>query len=459
MTQHDQGFQEIEITDIAFPNNWGVGRIDKKVVFVPDGIIGDKLLIQQVRGRKKYTFGKIHQIITPSPYRRIAPCKHNAVCGGCIMQELDYTQQLAIKRNYLVQTFHKEGISAMDKIQCVPIIKSPDEWFYRNKMEFTFGKENGEIHLGLMKRTLPFENFSGTVNNLEHCLIFSDVVETLFPIAIDFVKRYQLEPFDLMTKEGFVRSLVVREGKNTGDLMVIFVTTRGDLPQIQELYDSIREKIPALKSFYWIENNRISNVFDAEKVLQVYGNEYIEEKIHDKRFRLYPQTFFQTNTHGAEELHTKIVEAAALTGNERVLGLFCGAGAIEISLANHAKEVIGIDINPVNIANAHENCRINGITNCAFHEGDAGDLLNSLPLAGMDVVVIDPPRSGLSNKTVKRIKRLQARRIVYVSCSPPTLARDVKSFEHDGYVLESIAAFDFFPHTGHLETLACLAKQ
>jgi 23S rRNA (uracil1939-C5)-methyltransferase len=290
------------------------------------------------------------------------------------------------------------------------------------------------------------------------CPIFSPVVERVFLVLVEFASANGLEGFEPATRKGHLRHLVLREGKRTGELMVLLVTA--ELPEIDlgALAARLASAAPELRSFVHVMNRRGSDLVEFERTALVSGAPFIEEKLCGLAFRVYPPSFFQTNTAGAELLYRRIREEAPLTSGSRVLGLYCGSGAIELSLAGAVAEVTGVDSSPRNIANAVENALVNRIDNAVFLPGTVEAMLAEPLRERADVVVVDPPRVGLTSKALRRTIALGAPAVVYVSCNPGSLARDLRTFIDAGYRVASLSPFDLFPHTPHLETLAVLEK-
>jgi len=450
--------EELEIVDIALPNNWGVAKKGNFVLFIPDVVIGDRVKIEVLKESKNFSSGEVIKIEKPSPFRIEPKCPHFGKCGGCIFQNLIYEKQIELKENYLFQTLKKIGEIDIEKIKKWHIIPSPEIYFYRNKMEYAFGNKNEKVILGLRERVSPFKKYRKQVVEIEKCFIFSPVVEKIFPLFLEFANKNGFVAYDPFTKKGFLRHLVLKESKSTKELMVILVTRSGEIKDFTELTEKLIEKIPQIKSFYWVINNQISDVVNFEKKNLIYGKPYIEEKIGCFKFKIHPQVFFQPNTKMAEILYNKIVEIAQIKGDEKVLGLYCGIGPIEIFLSKYTKEVIGIDSNPINIAIGVENCKINNIKNCSFYEGEVEKLLNRISFGNIDIIVVDPPRNGISKKALKYILKLNPKKFIYVSCNPSAFARDLKIFQENNYRIKEIFSFDFFPHTGHFETLGLCEK-
>ncbi len=462
LTQLLEEFKEdifhIEIGDIALPHNWGVGKREGFTIFVPGAIAGDSVKVKVLRRKKSFAYGKILKIEKKSAFRVYPRCKSFGICGGCALQNLDYEKQLNIKENYLIQTLEKIGRLDLKNAKILPIVGSPKIWLYRNKMEFAFGERDGKLILGLRERSSPFKRYSKEVIPLKRCHIFAEWIENLFPVVLSFSEQRKLVPYNPFTKEGFLRHLVLREGKKTGEIMAILVTREGKIFDIAHLAKKVLKECPELKSFWWVINNQIADVVNYEKKQLILGDPYISETLGRLKFRIYPETFFQPNSLGAEILYEKIRDFANLSGREKLLGLYCGTAPIEIFLSSGAKEVVGVDISSANIQNAEENSQINETENCSFICGRVENVLKELEGKNFDLLILDPPRSGLTPKALKLCLRMNIPRIVYTSCNPSTLARDLSKFQESGYSLKRLVGIDLFPHTGHLEALTLLEK-
>lgn len=450
----------IEISDIALPNNWGVGRSENRVIFVPEALIGDKVWTEIRKRKKSFSYGSIRSFTEKSPYRVEPECPHFGICGGCAFQTLSYDKQLEIKEKFLHESLEKIGKIDLDNVDLKPIAGSPSIYGYRNKMEYAFGESNGKTILGLRERSSPFKSYVKQTVELKTCPIFSAIVEKIFPVFISYAEKNGLKPYNPYIRKGFLRHLVIREGKRTGELMLILVTTPGQLPDVLKLAEDLDACTGNLKSFWQVENSQVSDVVHFGKKHLILGNSAIEEKMDTFTFRIHPHTFFQTNTEGAEFLYKEIAKLANLSGNEKILGLYCGSGPIEIFLSPKAKEIKGIDCNDANIANAEENCRINHISSCSFTAGYVEKDLNAAGANNVkyDLLILDPPRGGLEGKAIRQAIDLSIKRIIYVSCNPSTLSRDSAVFSASGYHMKNLRCVDLFPHTGHLESVALFEK-
>lgn len=447
----------VEIVDIALPDGFGVGKKDGFVFFVPGAVPGDMVHITIRRESRRYSYGEIIEIERPSPHREDPPCPHFGTCGGCTLQHLNYSKQLEIKENHLLQVLTRIGGIDPSSLEVMPIITSPDRYFNRNKLELAFGGAGQTVALGLRERVSPWANYEGRVTSLKECLIFSEVAEKIIPLFVQFSAQHHLVPFDPIKKSGLLRHLVLKEAKSTGEIMVILETATGILPELADLWHTLSKSVPQVTSFYRAMNNQAvdTGLYEHEKL--VFGKAWIEESLEHLglNFRIYPQSFFQPNTGAAEALYRTIADIAQPDSKDRVLGLYCGMGPIEMCLSSMVKEVIGVDSNPKNIMNARENCKLNNISNITFVEDRVERLKDRLPKKP-DILVIDPPRGGISKEGLNIILDAKPKKVVYVSCNPSTLARDLRYLKRHGYRPRKVAPVDAFPHTSHLESVTLL---
>ncbi|MDH7513787.1 MAG: 23S rRNA (uracil(1939)-C(5))-methyltransferase RlmD [Clostridiales bacterium] len=446
------------VTDIAFPHDWGVGRVGGAVTFVPGGVVGDRVRVVVVKAKRKHCFGRMAAVEQPSPDRAEPECPHFGVCGGCAFQNLRYERQLELKEKYLLRTLQTLGRLDLRDAALEPIIPSPTPYFYRNKMEYAFGSERGEIFLGLRERASPLEKYRKRTIRLTQCPIFSRAVEGIFPAVLEFAKSSGYNSFNPLTGSGHLRNLVLREGKATGEVLAVLVTRSGMAADLEFLAELLRPEYTSVKSLWWAENDRVPDVVEFARKKHLGGREWIEERLGGLKFKISPQSFFQPNPGGAELLYSRIKDEVKRLGVRRVLGLYCGPGSIEISVACAAGEVVGIDSEPLNIQAASENAALNGISNCRFIEGRVESALKEQAFPGFELLIVDPPRAGISNTAMKHILTLKIPNLVCVSCNPAALARDLSLLTGHGYRLRRLGSFDFFPHTPHLESLTILSR-
>ncbi len=447
----------VTVEDTAFPENAGVASVDGRRLLVPGAVVGDRVRVQVIGDHGSSELAEVIRVECPSPRRAEPICRHFGACGGCLFQNLDYGTQLELKERHLRRTLDEAGVG--DAAGAVkPIMPSPDLLGYRNKMEFAFGEKLGQLALGLREKVTARRQTYRRTLPLEECPIFGPVVERVFAVFLDFARENRLEGFEPATRRGHLRHLVLRQAKRTGELMAVLVTA--DCPGMD--FSSVAERLaaaaPELGSFIHVTNNRGSDIVEHERIRTIAGAPFIEEKLAGLTFRIYPQTFFQTNTAGAELLYNRIRDEAGLSTESAVLGLYCGSGAIELTLAAAARKVTGVDSSPANIANAVENALINRIDNAEFVPGTVEAFVGGPLREPTDIVVVDPPRVGLTGKALRQVLLVKAATVVYVSCNPASLARDLRGFLDAGYRVRSLSPFDLFPHTPHLETLAVLEK-
>jgi 23S rRNA (uracil1939-C5)-methyltransferase len=447
----------VAVEDIDFPGSDGRATVDGRRLLVPGAVTGETVRAQVVGERGAARIAEVIRLESPSPLRAGPRCAHFGACGGCRFQHVGYTTQLDLKVRYLQRTLEEAGVAGAAAVT-KPITGSPDLYAYRNKMEYAFGEKQGSLALGLREKVTSSRQTYRRTLPVHECPIFGPVVGRVFPVLVEFAREHGLEGFEPATRKGHLRHLVLRQAKRTGELMVILVTA--DLPEIElaSLAGRLAEAAPELRSFVHVTNSRGSDLVEFERTSLVAGVPFIEERLAGLSFRIYPPSFFQTNTAGAERLYGRIREEAPLTKESRVLGLYCGSGAIELAIAGAAGQVTGIDASAANIANAVENALVNRIDNVAFVPGTVEALLAEPRREPADIAIVDPPRVGLTAKALRRTIALGAPAIVYVSCNPSSLAQDLRGFIEAGYRIASLSPFDFFPHTPHLETLAVLAK-
>jgi len=446
---------DLEVTGIAFPKSFPVARVKDKDVWVPGAVVGDK-----VRGRiihRKPAAARITNLLEPSPWRTAAACPHFGMCGGCAYQNLDYVRQLALKEDYLRRVLEKNGPpGAAAALQ--PIIPSPALFGYRNKMEFAFSGPGGAIRLGLRERSLPLGKSRKRTVGLQTCPLFGPTADRILPSAVAFAEADGRPGFDPMSRKGFFRNLVLREAKGTGEVMVLLVTRSGEIPGAAAWAEKLAADVPAVRSVWRVENNRDADLVEFEKADLLFGAAAIEEELSGLSFVIHPASFFQPNPRGAAVFYEKIAARAAETGARKAVGLFCGAGAIELFLARVVEDVVGIDSEAANIQNAEENAERNGLRNVRFIRGLVEKTIGGEAFAGADLVVLDPPRDGLRPSGLPLIPSLGATNIIYMSCNAASFVRDIRNLAASGYRPERVFAADFFPHTPHFEVLGFLSR-
>ena len=443
---------ELQIDSLAYGGN-GVARLNGFVVFVRRGLPGDKVRARVTNVKRNHAEALALEVVEPGPERVEAPCTHYPACGGCRFQDLAYEAQIAAKEGQVREALRRIG--GLPEPPLEPILPAVEVFHYRNKLEYSFTQTPSGTALGFHKAGRWDE-----VLDIERCWLTTELGNAVRLAVRDWARSEQLPAYDQAEHTGYLRHLVVREGRNTGQALVQLVTAPGSLKAARESFVETLRRFPEVRSIHWSVNDRPAEVTNLPTKL-LWGEEAIEEELNGLRFRVRPNAFLQTNTAMAERLYGMAVECAELTGEETVYDLYCGIGTIGLTMAREALTVWGVEVSEESVACALENAQLNGIANTAFFAGEVADSLEELAdRAGKpDVVVVDPPRAGLSGKALRRMARLEAPRIVYVSCNPTTLAGNVKTLQDDwGYLLESVRPVDMFPHTPHVEAVALLTR-
>jgi 23S rRNA (uracil1939-C5)-methyltransferase len=442
---------ELKIDSLAYGGN-GVARLNGFVVFVRRGLPGDTVRARVTNVKRNHAEALAVEVVEPGAGRVDAPCAHYPACGGCRFQDLAYEAQVAAKEQQVREALRRIG--GLPEPPLEPILPAVDVFHYRNKLEYSFAQTPAGPGLGFHRAGRWDE-----VLEIERCWLTTDFGNALRLAVRDWARAEGLVAYDQAEQRGYLRHLVVREGRNTGQALVQLVTAPGDLAARESFVEALR-RFPEVRSIHWSVNDRPAEVTNLPTRL-LWGEEAIEEELCGLRFRVRPNAFLQTNTAMAERLYGIALEFAALTGEETVYDLYCGIGAIGLTMARDALTVWGVEASEESVACALENAELNGIANAAFFAGEVGESLAELAdRAGPpDVVVVDPPRAGLSGKALRRLARLEAPRIVYVSCNPTTLAGNVKTLAADwGYRLDRVRPVDMFPHTPHVEAVALLVR-
>ena len=442
---------ELKIDSLAYGGN-GVARLNGFVVFVRRGLPGDTVRARVTKVKRNHAEALAVDVLEPGVVRVEAPCFHYPACGGCRFQDLEYDAQVAAKHDQVADALRRLGGIPDPPLE--PIVAAKSVFHYRNKLEYSFTQTPSGPASGFHKAGRWDE-----VLDVERCWLTTDLGNAVREAVDAWARAERLDAYDQEEHTGYLRHLVLREGRNTGQLLVQLVTAEGERFDRDQLVEELR-RFPEVRSIHWSVNPGQAEVTNLPTTL-LWGEEWIEEELGGLRFRVRPNAFLQTNTEMAEVLYELARDFAGLTGEETVYDLYCGIGTIGLTLASGALTVWGIDVSEESIACALENADLNGIANAAFYAGEVGQTVEELrDRAGApDVVVVDPPRAGLSGKAVRRIGRMGPRKILYVSCNPTTLAANVKELARDwGYRLERARPVDMFPHTPHIETVALLVR-
>ena len=442
---------ELSIDSLAYGGN-GVARLNGFVVFVRGGLPGDDVRARITKVKRGFAEGVVTELVAPSGSRVAAPCRHFGVCGGCRFQDLTYDVQLVEKERQVRDALVRIGRFPDPPLDA--IVPAESQYGYRNKLEYSFTAGENGVDLGFHRAGRWDE-----VIGIEQCLLTTDVGNAIRLAVRAWAREERLEPYDQETGQGYLRHLVVREGRNTGQALVVLVTAPGEHFEAGYFVDVLR-RFPEVRSVHWAINDTPAEQTNLPTRL-LWGEEAIEEELLGLRFRVRPSAFLQTNTAMAERLYEFAREFAGLTGAENVFDLYCGTGTIGLALAARARSVWGLEISEEAVACAIENAELNGIENAHFFAGNVGQTIEELreEAGSPDVVVVDPPRAGLAGKALRRTGELGAPRLVYVSCNPTTLASDLQVLRDEyGYELERCRPVDMFPHTPHVESVSVLKR-
>ncbi|WP_370792699.1 23S rRNA (uracil(1939)-C(5))-methyltransferase RlmD [Blautia sp.] len=443
----------LEIEDCGIDGE-GIGKADGFTVFVKDAVIGDTVTAKIIKAKKNYGYGRLMEVLKPSPYRVEPKCEFARQCGGCQLQALSYDQQLVFKTNKVKG--HLERIGGFTDIPMEPIIGMDELFHYRNKAQFPVGRnKEGKIVTGF---------YAGRTHNIienRDCALGVAENKEVLDRVIAHMEKYGIEPYNEATGKGLVRHVLIRYGYFTKEVMVCLILNGNKIPKEEQLVKSLCE-IPGMTSITINVNKKHSNVILGEEIRLLWGQEYITDRIGDISYQISPLSFYQVNPMQTQKLYAKALEYADLHGQETVWDLYCGIGTISLFLAQKAKFVRGVEIVPAAIENAKENAKLNGLENTEFFVGKAEEVLpREYKKNGVyaDVIVVDPPRKGCDETLLETMIEMNPERIVYVSCDSATLARDLKYLCARGYELRKVCPVDQFGMTVHVETVVLLSQQ
>lgn len=443
----------VKIEKTEFPS-MGIGREGERTIYVKNSFPG-----QTVKGRVKkkkadYAELKPLEVVERAEYEIDAKCPHFGICGGCSSQTLTYEKQLELLGEEVKNLFIDANISTGEY---EGVTGSLNQWEYRNKMEFTFGdmEKGGELTLGM-----HIKNKSFGIINVDQCKIVDEDFRKIISLTVEYFRKQDLPYYRVMKREGYLRHLVIRKAKNTGELMVNLVTTTQidfDLTEYVELLKSANFD-GKLVSILHTENDSFSDAVIADKLNVLYGIDHIQEELLGLKFKISPFSFFQTNTKGAEGLYSIVREYMGDSENKVVFDLYCGTGTIGQIVAPKAKKVVGIELIEEAVEAAKENAKLNGLNNCEFLAGDVAEIIKTVK-DKPDIIILDPPRSGVHPKALDYVIKFKAKEIIYVSCNPKTLVNDLKVLTDSGYEIVKTRVKDMFPNTPHGETVVKLIKK
>jgi 23S rRNA (uracil1939-C5)-methyltransferase len=444
---------DLTIDDLAFGGE-GVGRVEGYVIFVRGVVPGDRVRVRVVEARSRFGRAVIESLETSSPDRVEAPCAYFGRCGGCRLQHVSYTAQLAFKEKQVRDCL--ERIGGLGAFELRPILAAPDAYGYRNKMEFTVVRsDDGSPAIGLHQA-----DRYDVVLDIERCLLQSETMNVLLDELRAQARARGLSVYDQDSGEGLLRFAILREGRRTGEAMVNIVAAAPDMVTLGPVAEGLRARVPSVTSVVLNVNAKKASVAVGSEEHLLLGRDHIRESLGGLTFQVSASSFFQTNTVQAERLFAVVEAACGLDGGETVMDLYSGTGAISLLLARRSRWVYGIEVSAAAVTDAVRNARENGIENCTFLPGEVRHVLPTLMRDGVraQVVVADPPRAGFHPKALHALAALGPERLVYVSCNPSTLARDVGDLVRQGYRLEWVQPVDMFPQTPHIEAVARLRR-
>lgn len=440
---------EVEIIDNGY-NGEGIAKIDGFTVFVPNAIKGEVVRILIVKVLSSHAFSKILEIEKKSEFRQEIDCATYKRCGGCDLRHIKYEQTLKMKQNAVQALVNK---TLKNKIEVKETLGMENPFFYRNKAQYPVGvNKEGEPIIGV------FANRTHEVIPIKNCLIQNPKSEAIAKFILEFIKEKNISIYNEKTGKGFFRHIVIKVGIKTNEIMCIFVINGKKFPYEEELVEKLKQNYPEIKTIVKNINMKNTNVILGQENINLYGNGYIEDVLGEYKFKISPLSFYQVNPKQAEKLYNLGIEMAEVSKEDTVFDLYCGIGTISLFIAKYAKKVYGVEIVEQAIKDAKQNAKINNIENVQFIAGDTKIVLEDLIYnKGIiaDIVIFDPPRKGLDNNSINNILKIKPKKIVYISCNPATLVRDLALFE-ELYEVKTIIPVDMFPFTKHVETVTVL---
>ncbi|OZU87691.1 23S rRNA (uracil(1939)-C(5))-methyltransferase RlmD [Virgibacillus indicus] len=454
MAKHTAPVKKNEIITLKFEDltheGNGVGKIDGYPLFVPYALPGEEAKVKVVKVNKNFGFGKLLEVANQSGERVEPPCNVYYQCGGCQLQHMSYQLQLEMKQNQVKNVMRK--IAHLDHVPVHPALGMEDPWRYRNKVQMPVGEKNGELITGFYRM-----RSHDIIDDMETCVIQDELNDRSVHAVRRIANRLGIKAYDEKADRGVLRHIMVRTGNETNQTMIVLVTRTEKLPHKDELIRELTETFPHVKSIVHNINNKRTNVILGRKTKVIWGEEYIYDTIGDIRFAISAKSFYQVNPPQTKKLYEKALEYADIKSDDIVVDAYCGIGTISLFLAQEAKKVYGVEVVPEAISDAKKNAELNGITNAEFFVGEAEKVMPWWKAQGLkpDVIVVDPPRKGCEVDFLNAMIEMEPERIVYVSCNPSTLARDLRVLEDGGYRALEVQPVDMFPQTNHIE---CVVK-
>ncbi|MGV3487241.1 MAG: 23S rRNA (uracil(1939)-C(5))-methyltransferase RlmD [Tuberibacillus sp.] len=432
------------ITDLTHEGA-GVAKVEGYTLFVPDSLPGEKAKIRVIHTKKDYGYGRVEEILEKSPDRIDPPCEIYGRCGGCQLQHLSYDAQLKYKQKQVEDALARLG--GLTDIRVLPTLGMDNPWVYRNKTQVPVADRDRELIAGF------YQKHSHRIIEMDHCLITDETVDEIIQEVKKIAKDAGIKPYDEATHSGVLRHIIVRIGRETGEVMVVLVTKTNDLPHRKQFISGLTEKYPQIKSIAHNVNSKRTNVIYGDVTRTIWGRDVIYDNIGSVKFAISARSFYQINPQQTRVLYGKALDYAELSGNETVIDAYCGIGTISLFLAQKAGKVYGVEIVPEAIEDAKANAELNGLDNAVFEAGKSEDVIPAWYKKGIkaDVIVVDPPRKGCDEALLRTIIDMKPKRVVYVSCNPSTLARDLRILEDGGFKTVEVQPVDMFPQTTHVE--------
>lgn len=454
MTKFQVPVEKNEYYDVAFEDlthdGAGVAKVEGFPIFVQNALPEERGKIKVVKIKKGYAFGRLIDLYEESPYRVDAPCPIYKQCGGCQLQHLSYEGQLIAKQKQVREVISRIG--KLDNVTVHPVLGMDNPWRYRNKAQVPIGEHEGGLVGGF------YQQRSHEIVNMEACMIQQESNDTVVQAVKKICEKHGVRAYSEEKHKGTLRHIMARYGLVTGEVMVVLITRTQDFPNKELIIEEIKDSIPNVKSIVQNVNPKRTNVIFGDGTKVLWGEEYIYDYIGDIKFAISARSFYQVNPEQTKILYGKALEYAELTGKETVIDAYCGIGTITLFLAQKAKKVYGVEIVPEAIEDAKRNAELNGMANAEFAVGKSEEVIPAWKKQGIipDVLVVDPPRKGCDEALLQTILEMKPKRVVYVSCNPATLARDLRILEDGGYKTEEIQPVDMFPHTTHVECVSQL---
>lgn len=441
----------VHVEDLTHDGS-GVAKVEGYPLFIPGALPGEEVEVKVGKTLKNYGFARLLNVTKPSSDRIEPPCHVFWECGGCQLQHLSYEAQLIQKQKQVRDVIDR--IAKLPDVPVLPVKGMEDPWRYRNKSQIPFAERDGKVVSGFYKSRTHH------IVDTDVCIIQSEEADELMSTLKHEMQALGLDAYNEKTHRGMLRHLIVRKGKATGEIMVVLVTLKKKFPQKEAVIELIKRVVPEVTSIMQNVNGEKTNVIFGNETLPLYGKSFIIDNIGDIQFEISARSFYQVNPSQTEVLYKQALDYAQLTGDEMVIDAYCGIGTISLFLAQNAKEVYGVEIVPQAIEDAKRNAELNGITNANFEAGAAEDVIPRWYAEGkrFDVLVVDPPRKGCDEKLLQTILEYKPKRVVYVSCNPGTLARDLRILEDGGYRTKEVQPVDMFPQSSHVECVALMSR-